>query len=111
MKSHLILTFFWILFFLLFLPACTRNEWTVKVDPENPHYFNYKGKPIILVTSDHTYFGVTAPDFDYVKFLDKLAANSNNFTRIYPGAYPSNYFNQQRIFPWAKDSSGKYSLI
>jgi hypothetical protein len=110
MKSCIILSFFWITVFLLFFPACTRNEWTIKVDPENPHYFNYKGKPIILVTSDHTYFGVTAPDFDYVKFLDKLAANSNNFTRIYPGAYPSNYFNQQRIFPWIRDTSGKYDL-
>jgi hypothetical protein len=82
----------------------------VRVDPRNPHYFNYRGKPLILVTSDHTWFAVTAADFNYVAFLDALAANGNNFTRIYPGAHPVNYTNQPLIFPWARDAAGKYDL-
>jgi len=111
MKTSVSRLSFWVLTcMLLSISACTHNKWTVKADPNNPHYFNYKGKPIILITSDHTYFGVTAADFDYVKFLDKLAANSNNFTRIYPGAFPMNDTNQLFILPWAKDAGGKYDL-
>jgi hypothetical protein len=82
----------------------------VRVDPHNPHYFNYQGKPIVLVTSDHTWFALTAADFDYIKFLDALAANGNNFTRIYPGAHPVNYENQPLIFPWARNADGRYDL-
>jgi len=87
-----------------------QTDGPVRVDPHNPHYFNYRGKPLILVTSDHTWFAVHAADFDFVRFLDKLAANGNNFTRIYPGAHPVTYANQPRIFPWAQDASGRYDL-
>lgn len=90
--------------------AYGQSEGPVRVDPANPHYFNYRGKPIVLLTSDHTYFAVTASDFDYVKFLDTLAAHGSNFTRIYPGAHPVNYTNQPRIFPWVKQANGKYDL-
>jgi hypothetical protein len=60
----------------------------IKTDVHTPNYFNYQGKPIVLVTSDHTWFAVTALDFNCVQFLDALSANGNNFTRIYPGAHP-----------------------
>lgn len=92
------------------LAAGARGQGPVAVHPANPHYFTYQGKPLLLLTSDHTYFAVTAPDFDYVKFLDTLAAHRNNFTRIYPGAHPVNYTNQPRLFPWKKLPSGKYDL-
>ena len=90
--------------------SCRHIDKIIKVHSENPHYFYYEGKPIILLTSDHTYFGVTAADFDYVKFLDKLAAYGNNFTRIYPGPHPVNYTNQPRIFPWKLEKNGEYNL-
>ncbi len=63
----------------------------IQVESRNPHYFRYQDKPIVLVTTDHTWFALTAPDFDYVAFLDALAENDNNFTRLYPGAHPVNY--------------------
>ncbi|MFZ5831482.1 MAG: alpha/beta hydrolase [Planctomycetota bacterium] len=86
------------------------SDGPVRVDPQNPHYLNYRGKPIILVVSDHTWFAVTAADYDYARFFDALAANHNNFTRIYPGAHPVNYENQPLIFPWAKSADGRYDL-
>ncbi len=92
---------------LLDLPGFAQP---IKVDPDNHHYFNYQGKPTILLTSDHTYFAVAASDFDYAKFLDKLAEHGMNFTRLYPGAHPVNFDNQPHILPWAKDPSGKYNL-
>jgi hypothetical protein len=82
----------------------------VKVDPTNPHYFSYRGKPLVLVTSDNTWFTVNAADYDFVKFIDALAANRNNFTRLYPGAHPVTYANQPRIFPWVQEADGRYNL-
>jgi hypothetical protein len=40
----------------------------------------------VLITSDHHYGAVIDKDFDYVKYLDYLARNDMNLTRIYPGA-------------------------
>jgi len=51
----------------------------VRVDPQNPHYFNCRGRPLVLVNSDYTCFAVHAADYDYVRFIDALAANGNNF--------------------------------
>jgi len=55
---------------------------TICANPRNPHYFIYRGASIVPLTSDHTYFAVTAADFDYIAFLDKLAANRCNFNRL-----------------------------
>lgn len=89
----------------------------VSKDALNPYYFNYHGKPVILVTSDQHYGAVTNPDFDYRIFLDTLAAYGLNFTRIYPGAYierdgeymPDNNLgarNGRHILPWMKTETG-----
>ena len=61
----------------------------IAVSRTNPHYFARNGKPIVLVSSDHHYGAVIDLDFDYVAFLDTLAANGLNLTRIYPGACSS----------------------
>lgn len=79
----------------------------------NPHYFSWKGKPLLLVTSDQHYGAVINRDFDYVAFLDAIAAYGMNFTRIYPGAYlekdgdfvADNNLgprNGRQILPWAR---------
>ncbi|MDO9256874.1 MAG: hypothetical protein Q7U54_15245 [Bacteroidales bacterium] len=87
----------------------------ISLHPENPHYFSYRGKSILLITSDQHYGAVTNMDFDYITFLDTLAANGMNFTRIYPGAYiekDGEYMqdnnlgarNGHQILPWVKTS-------
>jgi len=79
----------------------------------NPHYFAYKGKPTLLITSDQHYGAVINRDFDYVAFLDAIAAYGMNFTRIYAGAYierdgdfvADNNLgprNGRQILPWAR---------
>jgi hypothetical protein len=81
--------------------------------PANPHYFEYKGSPILLLTCDQHYGAVINADFDYVAFLDAIAEYGMNFTRIYPGAYierdgdfvPDNNLgprNGRQILPWAR---------
>lgn len=95
----------------------------VKVCPANPHYFFYKGKPLVLITSDHHYGAIIDMDFDYVKYLDYLADNSLNLTRIYPGGMfepPDKYLAGnplgpragRQLLPWAKsDQPGANPLL
>ena len=52
--------------------------------PDNPHYFAYKGKPLVLITTDQHYGAVINLDFDYASFLDRLHEYGMNLTRIYP---------------------------
>ncbi|UCF38971.1 MAG: DUF4038 domain-containing protein [Acidobacteriota bacterium] len=57
----------------------------IRVYPENPHYFAYRGTPLVLIASDQHYGAVIDRDFDFVKYLEYLAAQGMNVTRIYPG--------------------------
>ena len=41
----------------------------IALHPQNPHYFLWRGKPTVLVTSGEHYGTVLNPDFDYVKYL------------------------------------------
>lgn len=93
----------------------------VKTDPANPHYYSFRGRPILLITSAEHYGAVLNKAFNYVAYLDALKANGLNYTRIYPGALfepvgkymtgntlgprPSNL-----ILPWARSSEPGYML-
>ncbi len=91
--------------------ACNNSP--VSVCPGNPHYFFYRGKPLVLITSDHHYGAVIDKDFNYAKYLDYLARNGMNLTRIYPGGMfettdkylPGNPLGPRpgrQLLPWAK---------
>ena len=47
----------------------------IALHPDNPHYFLFRGKPTILITSGEHYGAVLNLDFDYSKYLDTLAAD------------------------------------
>ncbi len=55
--------------------------------PDNPHYFLYQGKPVVLITSAEHYGAVLNLDFDYVKYLDALSEDGLNLTRTFSGTY------------------------
>ena len=55
--------------------------------PENPRYFLFRGKPTVLVTSGEHYGAVLNLDFDYVRYLDALASDGLNHTRLFSGTY------------------------
>src|SRR4051812_26777477 len=67
----------------------------ISLHPENPHYFLFRDKPTILITSAEHYGAVLNADFDSVKYLDELAACGLNHTRLFSGAYvePDGAFN------------------
>jgi hypothetical protein len=81
----------------------------------NPRYFARDGRPLVLVTTDHHYGAVVDLDFDFVRFLDALAARGLNLTRIYPGGMfeapdkyvPGNPLGPKpgrQLLPWARSS-------
>ncbi|MHA3774987.1 cellulase family glycosylhydrolase [Verrucomicrobiota bacterium sgz303538] len=89
--------------------------------PENRHYFLYQEKPTVLITSGEHYGAVLNLDFDYVKYLDTLAADGLNLTRLFTGTYvePDGAFNIARntlapapnryICPWARSDQPGYA--
>ncbi len=111
------------LFFLLCAVAIAAPaERPIQLHPENPHYFLYKGKPAVLITSGEHYSSVLNLRFDYSKYLEELRRNGFNLTRTFSGTYreasadphgatplspgrgPENY-----ISPWAmSDVDGGY---
>ncbi|MDP4224458.1 MAG: DUF4038 domain-containing protein [Bacteroidota bacterium] len=102
---------FWFTVAGISMIACSRSP--VSVYPDNPHYFYYKGKPLILITSDQHYGAVIDMDFDYAKYLNYLSASGLNLTRLYPGAMfepPDKYLPGnplgplpgRQLLPWAK---------
>jgi hypothetical protein len=82
MKSKFYLTV------LIFLSTSLQPQaQPVSLHPENPHYFIYKGEPLLLITSGEHYGAVINRDFDYRKYLETLARDKLNLTRIFCGTY------------------------
>ncbi len=77
-----------IVFILVFILS-THNAYCqpVALHPDNPHYLIYKDRPILLVTSAEHYGAVLNSDFDYTKYLETLAREGMNYTRIFTGSY------------------------
>ncbi len=97
-------------------PPGLRAE-PLALHPDNPHYFLFRGKPTILITSAEHYGAVLNLDFDYEPYLDELKANKLNLTRTFTGAYvePQGAFNIAEntlapapgrfIAPWARTAT------
>ena len=92
----------------------------IALHPENPHYFLWRGRPTVLITSGEHYGAVMNLDFDYRKYLDTLAADGLNYTRVFSGAYvePQGAFKIERntlaprpgrfLAPWPRSSQPGY---
>src|SRR5213592_1683046 len=75
--------------------AAAENNKHLRLHPRNPHYFLFRGHPIVLITSGEHYGAVLNLDFNYVKYLDGLRRDGLNLTRTFTGAYvePPGAFN------------------
>ncbi len=67
--------------------SIARAESPISLHPENPHYFLWKGKPTVLVTSGEHYGAVLNLDFNYARYLAELAKDGLNHTRTFSGVY------------------------
>lgn len=94
----------------------------ISLHPQNPHYFLFRGKPTILITSGEHYGAVLNLDFNYVKYLDTLRRDGLNHTRTFTGATyvePQGSFNIDRntlapgpnrfLAPWARSDTPGYA--
>jgi hypothetical protein len=87
--------------------------------PANPRYFTFRGQPTVIVTSGEHYGAVVNRGFDYVRYLDTLAEDGLNGTRVFL-AYREQptAFNIARnslaptqeslVLPWARSSEPGY---
>src|SRR6516162_8421091 len=101
--------------------ANSRAGQTLSLAPQNPHYFLFRGKPTMLITSGEHYGAVLNLDFNYVKYLDTLAVSGLNGTRTWAGAYcePPGAFSiadntlapktGRFICPWARSDQPGYA--
>ncbi len=92
----------------------------IKLHPDNPHYFLFRGRPTVLITSAEHYGAVLNLDFDYVKYLDELHSKGLNHTRTFSGAYreiPGSFGITDNTLaphpnryscPWARSSTPGY---
>jgi hypothetical protein len=106
-------------FVLAVVPAGAAEP--IRLHPDNPHYFQWRGQPVVLITSAEHYGALLNLDFDYIKYLDTLARDGLNLTRVFSGAYCENptAFNITRntlaphegrlIAPWARSDTPGYA--
>jgi hypothetical protein len=59
----------------------------IRIHPENPRYFEWEGRALVLVASGEPYGSVINPDFDFRKYLATLQAAGLNHTRLFLGDY------------------------
>ena len=93
----------------------------IQLHPSNPHYFLWRGKPTVLITSGEHYGAVLNTDFNYKKYLKTLQSHRFNLTRTFSGAYcePSGAFKIKNntlapakgklICPWARSDIPGYT--
>lgn len=77
-------------FYFLITAAIVALADPIRLHPENPRYFVYKGNPLALITSAEHYGALINLDFDYKTYLDTLQKEGMNYTRIFMGAYVEN---------------------
>lgn len=93
----------------------------IELHPQNGHYFLWRGKPTILITSGEHYGAVLNRAFDYKTYLRTLASHGFNLTRTFSGAYcePVGAFKIKNntlapdkgflICPWARSNIPGYA--
>ncbi len=120
-KAEFLLSLFLLLSFGS-APIFSQTAEPIRLHPKNPHYFLFRGKPTVLVTSGEHYGSVLNAGFDYKKYLATLAADEMNFTRIFGGSYvevPATSFGIKRntlapqpgrfIAPWMRSDTPGYA--
>lgn len=72
---------------LLFAAPLLAADNPLALHPDNPHYFQFRGKPTILITSAEHYGAVLNSEFDQIKYLNELQKHGLNLTRTFSGVY------------------------
>jgi hypothetical protein len=102
--------------------SAPQSSGPIGLDPHNPHYFLFRGRTIALVTSGEHYGAVINPAIDFHKYLQTLADEGMNETRLFGGSYveaPGQSFGIQRndlapepgtlLAPWVRSATPGYA--
>jgi len=93
----------------------------ISLHPDNPHYFLWRGKPAVLITSGEHYGAVLNKAFNYGTYLATLESAGLNLTRTFSGAYcePFGAFRIENntlapapgdlLCPWARSDTPGYA--
>jgi hypothetical protein len=65
------------------VPARAANHPPIRIHPDNPQYFLFRGKPLVLVTATEHYGSVLNRAFAYKKYLADLARQRMTLTRTF----------------------------
>lgn len=103
------------------LPLTLRGSEPIRLHPENPAYFEWRGRAVALISSAEHYGAVVNPDFDFRRYLAALEQDGMNYTRLFAGAYiePQGAFGIERntlapapgrfLAPWARSAEPGYA--
>lgn len=59
----------------------------IQLDPQNRHYLLFDGQPVVLITSGEHYGSILNKAFQYTVYLETLAKDGLNLTRLFSGVY------------------------
>ncbi len=102
--------------------ALAQSGQPVGLLTQNPHYFRYQNKPLVLIGSGEHYGAVLNLDFAYKPYLNTLRADGLNTTRLFMGAYVEKLgdFGIQKntlapqagrlVLPWTRSTEPGYAL-
>ena len=108
-------------FLFMFTTLAQAAMAPISLHPDNPRYFLWRGQPTVIITSGEHYGAVLNLDFDYRRYLDTLAKDKLNGTRLWAGAYAEtggnfgiadNTLNPAAgrfISPWARSDQPGYA--
>src|ERR1700759_3604163 len=68
---------------VVLLSGVALAEEAVRINPENPHYLLFRGKPLALVSASEHYGSVINRPFNYEKYLADAAAHKMTMTRTF----------------------------
>ena len=118
MKKLPLLIIIWLISGSLF----AQSTGTLQLHPDNPHYFLYQNQPTVIIGSGEHYGAVVNLDFDYTAYLQTLAQDSLNHTRLFTGAYVEQQGDfgianntlappaGRLIVPWKRSTTPGYAL-
>ena len=89
----------------------------VSINAENPHYFSFRGKPLVLIAASEHYGSVVNRRFDFARYLAEAADKKQTMTRTFllfrelqgmrnPSS-PVKPESPDYIAPWPRTGPGK----
>jgi len=112
---------FMILCVIAWFSGCRLDDEPIRLHPGNPHYFEWRGTPVILIGSTEHYGAVLNREFDFETYFKTLQKDGLNLTRTFTGVYCEHpeAFNITRntlapgpgklIAPWARSLEPGYA--